>query len=318
MVEAGGERRMLWGTNPMLERFEGPDGQRRLVEALASQLIATGSTDIAAALAESGRLRAVVEGERIIAEGAFDDGMFLVVAGSLAILVGGKQVASRGPGVHVGEIASTDAAQPRSADVVAEAPSVVLELDVASFNRVADAHPKLWKPLALEASRRLVQRNRLVGKTNEQARAFVMSSAEGLPVAREIQSGLSHENVMVVVWTNGVFLASQYPLESLEEELEAADFAIAVVHPDDVTETRGASQRTPRDNVVFELGLFVGRLGRERTLLVEPRSDPAKLPSDLKGLTTIGYRTGAPREMPALLGPACTEVSKIIQRLGPK
>jgi predicted nucleotide-binding protein with TIR-like domain len=37
----------------------------------------------------------------------------------------------------------------------------------------------------------------------------------------------------------------------------------------------------PRDNIVFELGLFMGRLGRERTFIVRPASGPLKIPSDL-------------------------------------
>ncbi|MDD1820524.1 nucleotide-binding protein, partial [Pseudomonas aeruginosa] len=79
-------------------------------------------------------------------------------------------------------------------------------------------------------------------------------------------------------------------LESLEEQLDECDFAIAIAQPDDSVTMREETKNTPRDNVIFELGLFVGRLGRARTFLLEPRGDEVHLPSDLKGLTTIGYR----------------------------
>ena len=46
---------------------------------------------------------------------------------------------------------------------------------------------------------------------------------------------------------------------------------------------------SPRDNVVFELGLFMGRLGRRRTILMKPKNTVIKLPSDLVGVTTIDY-----------------------------
>ena len=103
----------------------------------------------------------------------------------------------------------------------------------------------------------------------------------------------------------------------LEAMVEDCDFAIAVAQPDDQAESRGESRQTPRDNVIFELGMFVGKLGRKRSLLLEPRGDGVKLPSDLLGLTTISYRP-ANGEEPARLGPACTELSKIIKELGPR
>lgn len=147
---------------------------------------------------------------------------------------------------------------------------------------------------------------------------FVISSVEALDVAQEIQSALAHENALVTLWTNGVFIASNYPLESLEDAVKQSDFAIAVAHPDDQTAVKGEFRRSPRDNVIFEVGFFMGRLGRKRTLLVEPRSDNLKLPTDLSGITTIGYRTGPQDNLAALLGPACTEVKKIIKALGPR
>ncbi|MNP56625.1 putative nucleotide-binding protein containing TIR-like domain protein [compost metagenome] len=81
--------------------------------------------------------------------------------------------------------------------------------------------------------------------------------------------------------------------------------------------SRGQSQGAPRDNVIFELGMFVGRLGRMRSILVEPRGDEVRLPSDLKGLTTITYRPAADKE-PAKLGPVCTSLREIFNDLGPR
>ncbi|HEU0078521.1 MAG TPA: TIR domain-containing protein, partial [Longimicrobiaceae bacterium] len=148
-------------------------------------------------------------------------------------------------------------------------------------------------------------------------RVFIISSAEALPLARAIQTAFQHEPFTVTVWTDGVFRASHYPVESLEAQLDESDFAIAIAEPDDLVESRGSSARTPRDNVIFELGLFIGRLGRKRSFLLEPRGDEVKLPSDLTGITTIPYRSAVGRDLSAAIAPACNQMRDIINDLGP-
>jgi CRP/FNR family transcriptional regulator, cyclic AMP receptor protein len=72
-----------------------------------------------------------------------------------------------------------------------------------------------------------------------------------------------------------------------------------------------------RDNVVFELGMFIGRLSRHRTFLVHPSLRDLVLPSDLKGITPISYIVPTkPDELAARLGPVCTEIIKIIRQRG--
>ena len=161
----------------------------------------------------------------------------------------------------------------------------------------------------------MAQRNSLVRCSNERPVLFVISSKEALPIAQEIQLALSHD-MLVVVWPDGVFFASGYPLEALEAALADADFALAIAQPDDVVTSRGEDQPAPRDNVVFELGFFMGHLGRRRTLLLQPAVQPLKLPSDLQGLTAINYRVGEKKHLAALLGPACHEIRKAVEQLG--
>lgn len=120
-----------------------------------------------------------------------------------------------------------------------------------------------------------------------------------------------------VVWTDGVFKATSYTLQSLEDEVDNSDFAIAIAHADDLTESRGKEWPTPRDNVIFELGLFMGRLGKERAILMEPRDENVKLPSDLTGITTIPYRYTKGRDAAAVMAPACNTLREHIQRLAP-
>ena len=165
-------------------------------------------------------------------------------------------------------------------------------------------------------ARRLLERNSTIGAYREKIRVFLISSGEAVGVARIIQDALSRD-FLVVPWTDGVFKIANYALQSLEDELEKCDFAIAVAHTDDVTLSRGQDWPSPRDNVIFELGLFMGRLSRQRAILMEPREEKVKLPSDLAGVTTIPYRYVAGEDAVALMGPACNALRNHINRLGP-
>src|SRR4051794_30612749 len=101
---------------------------------------------------------------------------------------------------------------------------------------------------------------------------FIGSSAEGLRVAQELQAELEHD-VEATVWSQGVFGLSGGTLETLEARSHEFDFAVLVLSPDDLISKRETSGHVPRDNVVFEAGLFMGALGRRRTFLVACQDD---------------------------------------------
>ena len=92
---------------------------------------------------------------------------------------------------------------------------------------------------------------------------FIGSSSEGLDVAREVEMHLQTD-ALTTIWKDGVFGLGSGTLEALMNALDQFDFAIMVLSPDDLLESRGTSYSSPRDNVIFELGLFMGRLGRGR------------------------------------------------------
>src|SRR5450759_2182044 len=119
-------------------------------------------------------------------------------------------------------------------------------------------------------------------------RVFVGSSFEGLPVAQAIQVEL-RDDALVTVWNQGCFGLGESTLESLVVALEKFDFAILVVRGDDKTVTRKQAAASARDNVLFELGLFMGRLGRGRTFIFYDTSNPPKVIGDLKGITFAAF-----------------------------
>ena len=112
------------------------------------------------------------------------------------------------------------------------------------------------------------------------------------------------------------FPAIQLPDRGLGTELELADLAVLVFGPDDKVLSRRVFRSAPRDNVVFETGLFMGALRRQRTLIIKSRRINLRVPSDLFGLTPIEFDQGASRDLDACLEPVCAAIAECITRYG--
>jgi hypothetical protein len=151
--------------------------------------------------------------------------------------------------------------------------------------------------------------------TTQLPSVFIGSSTEGHSVAREVELQLVTYS-RISLWSNGIFVLGQGTLESLMNALDDFDFAVMVLSPDDLLETRGQNFASPRDNVLFELGLFMGRLGRERTFILSEEGVDLKLPSDLAGIGRATYRRVIDRPLSVAVSPACTRIIQAIESLG--
>jgi tetratricopeptide (TPR) repeat protein len=91
-----------------------------------------------------------------------------------------------------------------------------------------------------------------------------------------------------------------------------------VFSPDDISVIRGNQNAAVRDNVLFELGLFVGRLGKDRCFILAPEgSSELRIPTDLIGLTPGTFETNrSDGNYQAATGPACHQIQERIERLG--
>jgi Predicted nucleotide-binding protein containing TIR-like domain len=144
---------------------------------------------------------------------------------------------------------------------------------------------------------------------------FIGSSSEGLPVARALQEELEHD-VDAKVWDQGVFGLSDSSLEPLERHAGEVDFAVFVLTADDLLTKRGDSGEVPRDNVLFEAGLFIGRIGRHRAFLVSCRDDRLELPSDLRDVTRAEFNRRA--DIRATIGPAAERIRRGMKDAPPR
>ena len=118
-------------------------------------------------------------------------------------------------------------------------------------------------------------------------RIFLGSSAQQAELLDAIGRGL--EDVADVEPWMTTFNPGRSTLDRLVELSQEVDFAAFVFAQDDWTTTDSSQpgEASPRDNVVFEAGLFGGALGIRRTFILH--ASGSKLPSDLLGLTSVHY-----------------------------
>lgn len=114
-------------------------------------------------------------------------------------------------------------------------------------------------------------------------RVFIGSSKEGLPVARQVQEAFGSD-IECYLWTDGVFKSNQSILQTLLEESGSFDFGLMVMTKDDIVESRGETFVSPRDNIIFEFGIFIGRAGDKRAFALLENAPDMKMPSDLRGV----------------------------------
>ncbi len=301
----------------MIERFQGAANRGRLIEALKRQVIVRDDEVLAGRICDQLELIEFDANAQMMIQGNPDDDLYFVLCGRVSVIVNGRELAVRTVGEHVGEMALIDPGASRSASVVALEQTVVGKISEPAFSQIAESFPRLWRLLALYLGDRLRQRNKDVIQKNPRPVIFIGSATESLGVAREIQSSLRFDDYVVRLWTDGVFGASSFPIDDLQQQVRTSDFGVLVLRGEDKTISRGLEVDAPRDNTIFELGLFMGALERHRTFLVSPRGVDIKIPSDLLGLTALQYNPDA-SDLTSRIAPVCNDLRKIVNRLGPK
>lgn len=147
------------------------------------------------------------------------------------------------------------------------------------------------------------------------AKIFVASSSDTKSVAYAMQENLE-QDAEVTVWDQNTVSLSSYTLEALVQRVGESDFAVCVCAPSDHAVIKDDRVDVTRDNVVFELGLFIGRHGRDRCFVVQPRDVDLHLPSDIAGIMTGRYDPErSDGNLRAALGPACNQIREQIKKV---
>jgi hypothetical protein len=138
-------------------------------------------------------------------------------------------------------------------------------------------------------------------------RVFIGSSTRAYGLVKWLAEQIrSHDMAIPVEWMSGGFAPSRSILQNLMDQCRVCDFAVIFFTRDDEKSSNDDNAsilsknfKGPRDNTIFEAGLFVGGLGLEpeRCILVSS-VDQSTLPSDLKGVTYIAIEEPPPPEPP--------------------
>lgn len=302
------------------KRFCGQGRARAIVESLLSQPLVGGQRALAEEFRKTGTILSFKKGKRITAQGAADNEMYFLLCGSVNVIINGHIVATRSAGTHFGEMAAMDYTAKRSASVVAVDEVVVLQIAQARFVQIANQYLSVWHHVALDIAARLRERSKFLRTPNSLPILFIGSSSEGQSVACEIKRACENKcKVEVHLWSDGVFQASKTVIEDLVGETNRCDFSVLVLTPDDNTKSRGQVKPAPRDNVIYELGLFTGALGRDRSLIVMPSDVNLKIPTDLLGVTTLRYKPAKTQNtLNRRLDSVAAQIVKRIEEHGPK
>lgn len=261
------------------------------------------------------------ENELIITQGEMEGETFFILSGSVSIRVNGHKVATRKTGDTVGEMGAIDPLKERSADVIADKQLKVGVISAKKLSSVAKDNQGIWRNLAKIISDRLRERGDMHRAPNPDPQIFIGSSTQTLDIAKQLKAELNASlgpNCKVECWNDDIFKLSNTIIEVLELKSATCDFAILVAGADDIKTSIKTTSLVPRDNVIFEAGLFMGALSRERTFILTPDStskDQVELPSDLQGINLANFTKN---EGSYDMSSAVDKISSIITDKGPK
>jgi Predicted nucleotide-binding protein containing TIR-like domain len=155
--------------------------------------------------------------------------------------------------------------------------------------------------------------------TKRKPKVFVGSSSEARDTAQAFCSALKHVANMVPWWLSPEFKAMHSTLDGLIDACNRYDFGLFILTPDDKIESRGQKGFSARDNVLFEHGLFLGKLGTNRAFAViqdVKGKRKVKVPADLLGITIPSFTQVDRHDLIASVNTAAQIIQDAIESAG--
>lgn len=123
---------------------------------------------------------------------------------------------------------------------------------------------------------------------------FIGSSSETYDkgIVADFRNALT-EFADVIIWKSlPEFDTGNSTTDALVRAANEYDFALLILAKDDAIKDRdGSARMCPRDNVILELGLFLGAIGPDRAMAVIESGRELKLPTDIDGRNLRRFRT---------------------------
>jgi hypothetical protein len=141
-------------------------------------------------------------------------------------------------------------------------------------------------------------------------------------VTDAIRDELKRRGFYVTPWMEGFFPTNEIALNRFIKQLLCYDAALVVLGDDDIRldpTQPGKQQHVPRDNVIFELGACMSRLGPKKTFIIRPETPEVVLPSYFHGVGGhLTYETGrVDGNLNAAVGSACSSVAREFANFDP-
>lgn len=164
---------------------------------------------------------------------------------------------------------------------------------------------------------------RCLRPNSDKPKIFIGSSKEALGIANAVQSNLSNF-AFCKVWDKDVFEPGDSTIETLERIIDDFDYSIFIFHDDDKIFIRkdknSKEENIPRDNVIFEYGMFLSKHTRKKTFFIVPKDDnkvKVHILTDILGVYQPRYDVQEAQTSGAktALNEACNEIINKISKI---
>lgn len=151
-------------------------------------------------------------------------------------------------------------------------------------------------------------------------RMFIGSSSESKGIVNSYADHLKDVAHVKKWWESNSFRPTYSTLGSLQFAAWEHDFGLFIFSRDDETRSRGGTKPSPRDNVLLELGLFLGTLGPDRTFVSKiqgkRKDQKVKVPSDLDGINLPTVEGSSDPEIQKEIADTAAQFRERVSKLG--